>query len=53
MLLVGLWAGIKYYAKKSVDQQFAKKLEEHKHELQLIIEQNKFDIQRKMQDFSL
>lgn len=53
MLLVVVWAGIKYYAKKSVDQQFAKKLEEHKHDLQLIIEQNKFDIQRKMHDFSL
>ncbi|WP_440960437.1 hypothetical protein ACN6KS_21305 [Paenibacillus nitricinens] len=53
MLLVVIWAGIRYYAKKSVDQQFAKKLEQHKHDLQLIIEQNKFDIQRKMHDFSL
>lgn len=48
-----MWVGIRYYVKKMVDQRFQKNIEDHKHELQLLMEQNKFDLQRRVQDFSL
>lgn len=44
---------IKFTAKKYVELEFNKKIENHKHELQKIIEVNKFDFQKKLQDFSL
>ncbi len=53
LILATVWAGTKYLSKKYVDQKFNKKLETHKHELQTIMEFNKFDIQRKIQDFNL
>lgn len=36
-----------------VDQRFNKKLEDHKYELHLLMETNKFDFQRKAHDFTL
>jgi hypothetical protein len=53
ILAVAIWGGVKYFAKKYVDQHFNEKLENHKHELQQITEFNKFDMQRKFQDFTL
>lgn len=51
LLIVG--AAVKFLSKVYVDQLFKKALEDHKHDLQMIVENNKFDIQRKMHDFSL
>jgi hypothetical protein len=53
ILAVAIWVGVKYFAKKYVDQHFNEKLEDHKHELQQIVEFSKFDMQRKFQDFML
>lgn len=48
-----LWGGVKYLTRKNVDRIFNQKMENHKHELQTILEFNKFDLQRKMHDFNL
>ncbi|WP_405130547.1 hypothetical protein MHB43_23765 [Paenibacillus sp. FSL H8-0317] len=52
-VLFSIIKGAQYFSKKYVDQRFLEKLEQHKHELQGIMEYNKFDLQRKMQDFNL
>ncbi len=39
--------------KKSIETQFDKKLEEHKHSLQLIAESEKFEYQKMLADFNL
>jgi hypothetical protein len=44
---------LKLAVNKFIDTQFNKRLETHKSELQLILETNKFDFQRKMSDFNL
>lgn len=48
-----VWTLIKYYAQKQVDQQFNKRIEEYRSELQLIVESKKFDFQRMSYDFNL
>jgi len=48
-----VWAGVKYFTKRNFDHYFEKNLERHKSDLQNILELNKFDLQRKMHDFSL
>lgn len=53
MIVVTVWAAVKFFSKAFVNQQFNKLLETHKHELQVIIETNKFDLQRRMLDFNL
>ncbi|ACT00207.1 hypothetical protein [Paenibacillus sp. JDR-2] len=53
VLIITVWAGVKYLTKVNVDHIFNKKLENHKSELQSLQEYNKFDLQRKMHDFSL
>ncbi|WP_091019924.1 hypothetical protein [Paenibacillus amylolyticus] len=52
-MLFSIIKGAQYFSRKYVDQRFLEKLEHHKHELQGIMEFNKFDLQRKMQDFNL
>lgn len=44
---------MKVAVNKFIDTRFNKRLETHKSELQLILETNKFDFQRKMSDFNL
>ncbi|MGV2887149.1 hypothetical protein [Paenibacillus taichungensis] len=53
LLALTIWGGTKYLSKKYVDQKFLEKLENHKHDLQNVVESNKFNIQKKMYDFSL
>jgi hypothetical protein len=53
VVVTATWAMLKYYTKKRFDQHFAEKLESHKSELNKIIDLNKFELQRKMHDFSL
>ncbi|MCM3257031.1 hypothetical protein M3664_04450 [Paenibacillus lautus] len=53
LIVLTVWTGIKFFSKSYVNQQFNKLLETHKHELQMLMENNKFDLQRKMLDFNL
>ncbi|GAV11334.1 hypothetical protein [Paenibacillus sp. NAIST15-1] len=53
LILATVWAGLRFLAKKYVEQEFSKRIENHKHDLNLLVEANKFDIQRKMYDFNL
>jgi len=53
VLLAVIWGGVKYFTKKNFDYHFEKKIEEYKNEMQNILEFNKFDLQRKIHDFSL
>ncbi|MFD0680368.1 MULTISPECIES: hypothetical protein [unclassified Paenibacillus] len=43
----------KLYLNSFIDNRFKEKIESHKSELQLLLENNKFDLQRKMADFNL
>ncbi|WP_169083267.1 hypothetical protein [Paenibacillus sp. PL91] len=49
--IVGL--AMKYFAKSITNNYFNKKLESHKHDLQIMMEHMRFDFQRKTQDFIL
>ncbi|WP_284640763.1 hypothetical protein [Paenibacillus silviterrae] len=51
--LVILGTFLKLIVNTYIDSKFKEKLETHKQELQLIAEANKFDFQRRMQDFNL
>jgi len=53
VVLTIIWAAIKYYVKSYVNNYFIKQLENHKHDLQKIMESMRFDFQRKTQDFIL
>jgi len=44
---------IQKYSKAKIDNYFNKRLEDHKHELSLVTEAERFNYQRKIQDFSL
>ncbi|MCG7377399.1 hypothetical protein MH215_10365 [Paenibacillus sp. ACRSA] len=46
-------AALKFWGKAYINQQFNKKLEDHKHDLSAIMEVSKFDLQRKSYDFNL
>lgn len=47
------WILMKHYAQKLVDQRFSKQFEEHKVELQLLVESKMFEFQRMTHDFHL
>ncbi|MCP3794696.1 hypothetical protein [Paenibacillus sp. CH40] len=53
IIIATVWTALKFFSKSYVNQQFNKLLETHKHELQILMENNKFDLQRKMLDFNL
>lgn len=53
ILLTIIGVAIKYYTKTYVNNYFLKQLENHKHDLQKIMESMRFDFQRKTQDFIL
>lgn len=51
--LLAVWGGVEFYAKKRLDLEFSKHIEQHKAELQQIRDQINFDLGRKMKDFDL
>lgn len=53
VLIVVIWGGVKYFTKRNFDHHFEKKIIEYKNEMQNILDYNKFDLQRKIHDFSL
>jgi phosphoribosyl-ATP pyrophosphohydrolase len=53
LTLGAIWGFTKLFINNLIDNRFKNKLESLKNELQLIIENNKFDLQRKMADFNL
>ncbi|MDT8980001.1 hypothetical protein RQP50_27605 [Paenibacillus sp. chi10] len=48
-----IWLFVKHTSEKYIDQQFQKKIEEYKTNLQGVLETKKFDLQRMMLDFNL